>query len=195
MKHLTFWIWVLLVLSLFLNVFLISKEFMPWFNIQAIASSCEFDECYEDHYVILSTNLEYPEGCQSEGLVDAGENCLLKIDGSNIYVAPESTESTNNMPNADISCLSEDASGACNYCNNLDVAGKSWFLPGSELSGLIDVYNNRSKILGLGQDWYWSSTVYGNDGQDVRWFTRNMDMGDRTRNWNDQQAGVRCISY
>ncbi len=49
---------------------------------------CSFDECFNNgFYVIKSTNTQYPEGCNSEGLDTPEDHCILKI--GKMYVAPK----------------------------------------------------------------------------------------------------------
>lgn len=51
-------------------------------------NKCSFDECLSnDFYVIKSTNTYYPDGCNSEGLKNPEDLCILKI--GKMYVAPK----------------------------------------------------------------------------------------------------------
>lgn len=108
--------------------------------------------------MINQNNAMYPNGCLTEGLPNADQKCILKLEPSNTYIAPYTTEVASGSSyawsspppvghNTDtdsngISDALENLTGttpsdprmpgyAWLYCKNLSVAGKSWYLASS----------------------------------------------------------------
>lgn len=171
-----------------------TTEDKKWKNKNIASGICKYDECFQDgSYVINGENENFLAGCNTPGLEDPEKKCIMKLFDSKIYVAPLATQTKWSMPNVKWDC-SEVEGSACDYCSTLTVGWMKWELPHYALWGLQDVFNNKSKIMGILPEWYWSSTFYWFDGKDARWFMRSMESWDSTRNWSEELAQVRCVA-
>lgn len=96
------------------------------------------------YYIIDSTDSRYPQGCNTPGLPNASQYCILKAQPTPasgvepFLIAPGSTDPWLNQGQS------------TNYCSNLNVAGVSWkMVSGCQRSNTCElywVYANNGKL-------------------------------------------------